>query len=119
MITYGQMHSLPAAEQVMSVSEMGWREKKRTIVTTPQKTLCLWVKDSKGHGEPTTTRSPPRTTSNAVSTATIPSHFFEEKFDQINVKSPHFLNVSSLFIISKTLKDNSVYAKSNTCLDQM
>lgn len=47
--------------------------------------------------------------------------FFGGTFDWINMKSPNFffLNVSSLSIISKTLRGNSAYAKSNPCPDQM
>lgn len=113
------MHSLPAGEQVMSVSKLGWMEKIGNSYNTT-KDSCLFVKetDSKGRGKPAPTRSPPRPTSNAGPTATTPSHFLREKFDRINVKSPNFFNVGSLFIIFKTLRDNSVYAESNTYLDQ-
>lgn len=100
------------------MSEEGWVEENTQCSRHPQKTLGLCVEEIvRAMG--THVYSITKATNNAGPTATITSSHFSEKFEGFNMKLPNFFDVGSLFIIFKTLTDNSVYAKPNTCLDQM
>lgn len=101
----------PAAKQVMSVSKLGWMEKtgqqsqhhKRLMPLCEGDRASYYLSLTKNHQQ-------------CRPNCRVTFPVFERHLTGFMWSPLIFFNVDNVFIISKTLRSNSVYAKSNTCL---